>query len=469
MKVAVVGTGHVGVVTCVALATMGHEAVGIDVDSEKITLLQRGIAPFHEPGLNEALMRELRAGRVAFTDGMAQAIREAVVVFICVGTPARADGEADLQAMERSATAIARHASHGVVVVEKSTVPAGTADRLRLALFRVGDGLRFEVACNPEFLREGSALRDALEPDRIVIGVESERAAVVLRRLYEPVTRNGVPLIETDIRTAELAKAASNSFLALKISYANALARMCELLGADIRAVTEVMGSDARIGRAFLAAGLGYGGYCFPKDVVILERLAARLGYDFPLLREVDRLNREAVEATAAKIEEALWNLDEKRIAVFGLAFKPGTDDVRLSPALSLARRLLRSGASVVGFDPLASANAKDELPELEIAPDAYAAAADAQCVVIATDWDEFRDLDLAALRDVMAYPLVVDGRNVFDPAEMREAGFSYYPTGQSPVLIDPSQTWEVDLPRGRIGVNLARDGWDNPPAVVFP
>jgi UDPglucose 6-dehydrogenase len=396
---------------------------------------------------------------VAFTDSMTQAIREAVVVFICVGTPARGDGEANLLAMERSATAIAHHARDGVVVVEKSTVPAGTADRLRLALAREGDSLRFDVACNPEFLREGSALRDALEPDRIVIGVESERAAVVLRRLYEPLTRNGVPLIETDIKTAELAKAASNAFLALKISYANALARICERLGADIRAVTDVMGADARIGGSFLAAGLGYGGYCFPKDVVILERLAARVGYDFPLLREVDRLNHESVEATAAKIEEALWNLDEKRIAIFGLAFKPGTDDVRLSPALALARLLHRSGASIVGCDPLAAANAKDELPELEIAPDPYAAAANAHCVVIATDWDEFRSLDLAALRDVMAYPLVVDGRNIFDPEEMLAAGFSYYPTGQRPLLTDPSDTREVDVHRGRIGAPPG-SGW---------
>ena len=459
MKVAIIGTGHVGVVTCVAVASMGHEAVGFDVDSEKISLLQRAIAPFHEPGLNEALARELSAGRLAFTDAPAEAMHAAAIVFICVGTPAGPDGEANLLAMERSATAVAHHARDGVVVVEKSTVPAGTADRLRFVLAREGDGRRFNVACNPEFLREGTALSDALEPDRILIGVESERAAILLRRLYEPLTRKGIPLIETDLRTAELAKAASNAFLALKISYANALARICERLGGDIRTVTDVMGSDARIGRSFLAAGLGYGGYCFPKDVVILERLAARVGYDFGLLREVDRVNHESVEAIAAKVEDALWILDEKRIAVFGLAFKPGTDDVRLSPSLSLARRLLQSGASVVGYDPLASANAKDELPELEIAPDAYSAAADAHCVVIATDWDEFRDLDLAALRDVMAYPLVVDGRNVFDSTEMREAGFSYYPTGQAPVLIDPSETWDVDILRGRIAVKPG-SGW---------
>jgi len=433
------GTGHVGLVTCVAMSALGHRVVGTDVDEEKISLLLRGACPFYEPGLEEALASEMASGRLSFTPEGAEALAESEVIFICVGTPARANGEANLVAMESSARQIARHARDGVVVVEKSTVPAGTAERVRDTLARERKGFRFDVASNPEFLREGTALRDALEPDRIVIGAESERARETLRRLYEPLTDRGHLLIETDIATAELAKHASNAFLALKISFANAIARVCERAGADVTAVAEVMGTDPRIGREFLNAGLGYGGYCFPKDLVALERLAARLGYAFPLLKEVERLNEEAVEAAAAKVEEALWNLEDKRVAMLGLAFKPGTDDVRFSPALALARRLLHAGARVVGFDPKAAANAKHELPELELVGDPYEAASGAHCLVLATEWDEFRSLNLPALREVMAYPIVVDGRNAFDASAMVAAGFSYHPTGRPPA--SPTQT----------------------------
>jgi len=447
VKIAVMGTGHVGLVTSVALASLGHRVVGTDVDGEKISLLKRGACPFYEPGLEEALRREMSAGRLAFTPEESDALRDAEAIFICVGTPARSNGEANLVAMESSARAIARHARDGVVVIEKSTVPAGTAERVRDTLARERSGFTFDVASNPEFLREGTALHDALEPDRIVIGVESGRARDVLRRLYGPLTERGHLLIETDIATAELAKHASNAFLALKISFANALARVCERAGADITAVAGIMGTDPRIGRAFLNAGLGYGGYCFPKDLIALERLAARLGYEFPLLREVERLNDEAVQVAAAKIEEVLWNLEDKRIALLGLSFKPGTDDVRLSPALALAGRLLSAGARVIGFDPRALANAKQELPELEVAGDAYEAARDAHCLVLATEWDEFGALDLDALREVMAYPIVVDARNALDPARCAAAGFAYYPMGRPPVLPDPSS---ASLAEGR-------------------
>jgi UDPglucose 6-dehydrogenase len=267
-----------------------------------------------------------------------------------------------------------------------------------------------------------------------VVGVESPRSLEVLRRLYAPLLDDGVELIVTDIPTAELAKHASNAFLSLKISFANAMARICERAGADVTAVADVMGSDPRIGRAFLNAGLGYGGYCFPKDVAALRRLSERLGYPFPLLAEVERVNDEAVEAVAAKVEDALWNMESKRIAVLGLAFKPGTDDVRFSPSIALARRLLDSGAQVVGYDPHAGASAKEELPELELANDVYGAATGAHAIVIATDWEEFRELDLPRLRDVMTYPLVVDGRNLLDSDEMAGAGFWYYPTGRPAV-----------------------------------
>jgi UDPglucose 6-dehydrogenase len=447
VKITVMGTGHVGLVTCVTLATLGHEVVGTDVDSEKIELLRRGIPPFFEPGLEEALAQGSAAGRLSFTDSAAEALRDAEVVFICVGTPARADGEANLLAVEQSARDIARAAPDGAVVVEKSTVPAGTADRVRLTLEREGDGRGYDVVSNPEFLREGSAMHDSLRPDRIVIGVESDRALHAMRAVYAPLLDAGVRMIVTDIRTAELAKHASNAFLALKISFANALARLCERAGADVADVADVMGSDPRIGRAFLHAGLGYGGYCFPKDVAALRRLSERLGYPFPLLAEVERLNTEAVDAVASKVEEALWNLEGKRIALLGLSFKPGTDDVRFSPSLALAERLLASGAHVVGCDPRAGSNAKEELPALELADDAYEAAAGAHALVVGTEWPEFRELDLTVLRGTMAYPLVVDGRNLFDPDEMARAGFWYHPTGRPPTA--PARLAPVEVEGG--------------------
>ena len=457
LKVAVIGTGHVGLVTSVTFASIGHDVVGTDVDREKIDLLARGVSPFYEPGLEDAIHTETSSGRLRFTLDARDALRDAEVVFICVGTPARADGEANLVAMEQTASQIARHAQNDVVVVEKSTVPAGTADRVRTTLQREGRGLRFHMASNPEFLREGMAIHDALEPDRIVIGVGSARGLDVLRRLYAPLLEAGTPLIVTDIRTAELAKHASNAFLALKISFANALARVCERADADVTMVADIMGADPRIGRAFLDAGLGYGGYCFPKDVAALKHLSERFGYPFPLLGEVERVNDEAVAAVAAKVREALWNLEGKRIAILGLAFKPDTDDVRFSPALALARLLLAAGAQVVGCDPRAAGAAKEELPELELANDVYEAASGAHALVIGTDWTEFRGLQLATLREVMTYPLIVDGRNLLDPADFVDSGFWYYPTGRPPVIPEPSQ------PGGHV------DGSEHAPAPRQP
>jgi UDPglucose 6-dehydrogenase len=319
--------------------------------------------------------------------------------------------------------------------VEKSTVPAGTGDRLAVALTRERPDLPIEMVSNPEFLREGNAVKDALHPDRILIGATTEAALFAMRRVYAQLIERGIRLIETDIRTAELAKHACNAFLALKISYANALARLCERADADVQAVAEVMGTDPRIGRAFLDAGLGYGGYCFPKDLAAFERLAERLGYEFPLLAQVGRINDEAVATAANKVEEAVRNLEGKRVVLLGLAFKPGTDDVRFSPALELARRLIKRGAQVVGHDPRAQGNAMAELPGLESAADPYSAAADAHCLVVCTEWDEFRDLDLARLRAAMEYPVVVDARNLFDIETMRAAGFTYYPTGRPAVV----------------------------------
>ena len=433
MRVVVVGTGHVGLLTAATLAVLGHDVVGIDEDEEKIGRLAQGISPFFEPGLSELIDEGTAAGTLRF-EIKPLAVAGAEVLFICVGTPAKASGEANLIAVERSARALAVHLSGPVVVVEKSTVPAGTAERLWrvLALERPDLADEIEVVSNPEFLREGQAVDDSMRPDRILVGARSERGFEAMRRLYAPLIQAGARLIETDIQTAGLAKHASNAFLAMKISYVNALARLCERANADVTAVADVMGSDPRIGRAFLDAGLGWGGYCFPKDLQGFERLAFRLGYDFRLLREVERINDEAIGAAVEKVKDALWNLEDKRIALLGLSFKPRTDDVRLSPALALARRLIDEHATVVGYDPEAGANAKSELPELDVAPTVYDAVEGAHCMVVCTEWDEFRSLDLDRAKKLLAHPIVVDGRNLFDPAEMKAKGFVYYGTGRA-------------------------------------
>jgi UDPglucose 6-dehydrogenase len=419
------------------MAKLGHDVIGNDLDEEKIAMLRRGVPWFYEPGLQELLDETMESGKLSFTTDSAAAISGADVVFICVGTPPRASGEANLIAVEQVARDVARHGRPDVVVVEKSTVPAGTAQRVKrtLARERADFAGSAEVVSNPEFLKEGTAVEDSLHPDRILVGAETSKAYARMRELYGPLLEGGTKIIETDIATAELAKHACNAFLALKISYANALSRLCERSGADVVAVAEVMGADERIGRAFLNAGLGYGGYCFPKDIQAFERLAARVGAEFPLLREVARINDQAVESAANKVLEALWNVEGKKIALLGLAFKPGTDDVRSAPALALARLLLREGAHVVGYDPQGGSNAKAELPELEVCHDMYDALNDAHCMVLCTEWDEFKTLDLEKLHSLMAYPVVVDGRNLFDPQEMKNAGFSYYPTGRPHVV----------------------------------
>jgi UDPglucose 6-dehydrogenase len=435
MRLAVIGTGHVGLVTSVVFAHLGHEVGATDVDSEKISQLGRGSSPFFEPGMDDLLAEGMANGRLSFRQEAADVVRDADIAFICVGTPPRADGDANLASVERSAREIARHATRPLLVVEKSTVPAGTALRMHSMLFQERPDLVIDIVSNPEFLREGRAINDSLHPDRILVGAEALHGFEAMRELYRPLIEQGIPLIETDLATAELAKHASNAFLALKISFANAMARICERVGADVVTVADVMGSDPRIGRAFLDAGLGYGGSCFPKDIAAFQRLAGRLGWDFPLLTEIGRINDGAVEAAADKVKEALWNLEDKRVCLLGLAFKGETDDVRFAPALALARRLLGQGAHVVGYDPKASTNAKAELSELEIAADPYEAATDADCIVVCTDWEEFRALDLETIKRAMTYPVVVDGRNLFDPAAMTDLGFAYYPTGRRPVL----------------------------------
>jgi len=434
MRIGIIGLGHVGLPTAAALASIGHDVAATDVDGEKIALLSDGRVPFYEPGLDELVTEGTAAGRLRFSQDPADVVPGAEVVFICVGTPPTAGGEASLAAMESAGETIARHATGSVVVVEKSTVPAGTAERLRAAIRRYRRDLEVLIVSNPEFLREGRAVEDSLRPDRILVGADAPEALATMRRVYEPLLELGARWIETDLRTAELAKHASNAFLALKISYANALARICELAGADVIDIAEVMGADPRIGPDFLRAGLGYGGFCFPKDLVAFERLADRLGYRFPLLAEIARINDEAIDAAFQKVESVLWNLEGKRVTLLGLAFKPGTDDIRFAPALTLARKLLDGGANVVGTDPQAGVPAKAEVPDLEVVEDPYDALSGAHCAVVCTEWPEYRALDLARVRRTMAFPVMVDARNVFEPMDMAAAGFTHLPTGRRPI-----------------------------------
>ncbi len=430
MQIAIVGTGHVGLVTGACFAEMGHRVTCADNDAGKIGALRQRRMPFYEPGMEELVLRNVDAGRLDFTTDIGQAVDPAEVVFICVGTPQGAGGAADLSYIETVSREIAGHIRGYKVIVEKSTVPVQTGVRLQACIERwLKTPADFDVASNPEFLREGSAIQDALKPDRIVLGVASERAREVLTRLYAPYNAN---LLITDIQSAELIKHASNSFLAMKISYINAIAAICEATGADVEMVARGMGLDTRINRAFLNAGLGYGGYCFPKDVEAFIRIGQDLNYDFGLLREVQRINLDQRERLVRKIEKEMWVVKGKPIAQLGISYKPDTDDIRESPAIAIARMLVERGAVLRIYDPQAMDHARHSLEGAVFVADPYEAVRGADCLVIATEWREFRELDLARVKSLMAQPTVVDGRNLFDPAKMKALGFTYRCVGRA-------------------------------------
>jgi UDPglucose 6-dehydrogenase len=437
MNVGVIGSGRVGLVTGACLASLGHDVTCMDADAVKIAMLRDGRPHFYEPDLERLLTEGLERGLLRFVDKVEEAVVDAQVVMICVGRPPVGLDDKSLTAVEEAARAIARAAPPDLVVVVKSTVPPGTNGRVAQVVASERPDLSYSVVSSPEFLREGHAVKDTLEPDRLVVGTVAGDAAgrVAMRTLYAPLLEARRLLIETDPSTAELAKLSSNAFLALKISYANGLARMAERAGADVVGVTEIMGGDPRIGPDFLSAGLGYGGFCLPKDIVTLEKTAARLGYDFGLLREVVHINEEAVQVVAKIVEEAVWNLEGKRLLLLGAAFKAGTDDVRAAPSLALARLLLDEGATVVLWDPMAGAEAARELPGLEVAGDPIEGAAGAHCAVVCTEWPEFRALDMHKLADAMAEAVLVDARNCLDPIVAREAGFRYVAIGRGEPL----------------------------------
>ncbi|MGH7355370.1 MAG: UDP-glucose dehydrogenase family protein [Candidatus Rokuibacteriota bacterium] len=434
MNICVVGTGYVGLVTGAVFADLGNDVVCVDNKTDKIDALRAGRMPIDEPGLEEMVARNVADRRLAFTTDLAAAVKRSVIVFLTVGTPPRDDGHTDLSAVEAVARGIAQAMERHTVVVNKSTVPVGTGDFVRDVIARHQQApVPFDVVSNPEFLREGSAIEDTLRPDRIVIGAPTQQVAMTLLELYAPLER---PMIITDVPSAEMIKYASNAFLSTKISFINAIANMCELAGADITQVMKGMGLDPRIGPAFLNAGLGYGGSCFPKDTDSLVQIAASLGYDFALLKEVVEVNRERAGHFVAMIEKALGPLDHRVIAVLGLAFKPNTDDIREAKSVEVIRRLTEAGASVRAYDPVATANARAVLPASVVYCDSpYDAATGADGLALVTEWNEFKFLDLERLRSVMRRPVVFDGRNLWEPERMRRLGFEYHSIGRKPVL----------------------------------
>ncbi len=429
MNVCIIGTGYVGLVTGATLAELGNQVICVDNNEEKIALLNRGEIPIYEPGLSEMIASSRQAGRITFTTSIADGVKSSAIVFIAVSTPPKPDGSADLSAVAAVARVVAENLNGYKVVVDKSTVPVKTGEKVAETIKRYSkEGSEFDVVSNPEFLREGSALYDTFHPDRIVIGTASRRAADLLVDLYKPLE---APVIITDINSAEIIKHAANSFLATKISFANALARICEAAGANVEEVTRGVGLDNRVGDKFLNAGVGYGGSCFPKDVSAFIAISEELGYDFRLLKEVERINEEQSEYFFRKIKETLWILEDKKIAVLGLAFKPNTDDMRNAPAVRVIRRLQAEGAKVRAYDPKAMEKAREDLPDIEYCRDPYQAAEGAEALVILTEWNEFKEMNLERMKEILHQPIVIDGRNIYDPERMAEMGFTYCSVGR--------------------------------------
>jgi UDPglucose 6-dehydrogenase len=431
--IAVAGTGYVGLSTGTCFADMGNKVVCIDINEEKIKMLSEGRVPIYEPGLSEMIVRNVKGGRLSFTTSYEEALAEAEYVFICVGTPSGVDGEADLQYVRMAAESVARTMTRPLIVINKSTVPVGTGDWVADIIKRSQpQPVDFSVVSCPEFTREGSAIYDFMNPDRVVVGSRSQEAAERVAQLHIPLRAR---VVMTDLRTAEMIKYASNAFLATKISFINEIAVICEKLGADVEEVAQGMGFDRRIGAHFLNAGLGYGGSCFPKDVKALEHMAVVHGSHPQLLRAVIEINRDMRRWAVYNLREMLGGkIDGKKVGILGLAFKPNTDDIRESPALDIARLLMNEGAFVTGYDPVAMANASRQVPDLRLAEDPYELAGGADALLVCTEWNEFKQLDLGRLKGLMTQPVLVDGRNIYNPTIMKNFGFRYKAVGRGSV-----------------------------------
>ena len=433
MKIAVAGAGYVGLVTAACLAELGNDVTCVDIDEEKIKKLNNNIMPIYEPGLDKIVKRNWRENRLTFTADLKAAIKKSEIIFICVGTPPKDSGEADLSYVENVARTIAEVMDSCKVIVEKSTVPVHTGEDVARTIKAYNrHKVDFDVVSNPEFLREGSAVDDFMKPDRIVVGCESERARKVMKKLYGPLK---APILFTDIKSAEIIKHASNSFLATKISFINAIANICELAGADVEKVAEGMGLDRRIGRPFLSAGIGYGGFCFPKDAEAFIKIAERLGYDFKLLKATQEINSFQKKNFAKKVEKSLWTVKDKTIGILGLAFKPNTDDMRFAPSIDIIKELQKEGAAIKAYDPEAMENARHMLNGVIYCSDPYEAAEGADALLILTEWNEFKTLELKKIKELMKHSLVIDGRNIYDPEEMKKLGFRYISMGRKEVV----------------------------------
>jgi UDPglucose 6-dehydrogenase len=431
MDICIIGSGYVGLVTGACFAEVGHHVICVDNDQRKVDALKAGKIPIYEPGLEEIVHRNVSAQRLHFTNSIGEGVDKSTIVFIAVPTPPQPDGSVDLSYIERVAREIAGVLKEYRVIVDKSTVPVKTGEKVAETIKRYNKAkAEFDVVSNPEFLREGCAVADLMKPDRIVIGSSSERATDLMKKVYEPFV---APILVTDINSAELIKHAANSFLALKISYANALSAICEASGADIEKVVDGIGMDKRIGRNFLNAGLGYGGSCFPKDIAAFIAISEHLGIPFTLLKEVQHINKQQKERFLKRLRDTLWVLKDKKIAVWGLTFKPDTDDVRSSVAIDLVNDMIKEGAQVTAYDP----KGMDKVREFKLAEGArlvdspLAAVEGAEALVLATEWKEFTNVDLDQVKKRMHTPLVFDGRNLFDPPTMRNLGFDYHCIGR--------------------------------------
>jgi len=429
MKISIIGVGYVGLATATVFAEFGNDVVGADVDKDKIEKLNDGIMPIFEPGLKELVERNIKEKRLRFTNENRKAIEHGDVIFICVGTPPKDNGETDLKYVERVALEIANTINSYKIIVHKSTVPVETGERVKEIIGRnIKKNIDFDVVSNPEFLREGSAIKDTMGPDRIVIGADSEKAIGIMKKLYKSIK---APLIVTDIRSAELIKHASNSFLATKISFINAIARICDLTNADVEKVAEGMGYDKRIGREFLNAGIGYGGFCFPKDVQAFIKIAEKYNYDFKLLKATHDINEHQKKYFVEKVKKRLKTLSGKTIGVLGLAFKPNTDDMRFAPSVYIIKELQKENANIRAYDPEATEKAKSIFNDVEFCKDPYEVSKNADALLVLTEWNEFRELDLSKIKSMMNNALMIDGRNIYDPNEMKRLGFSYVSIGR--------------------------------------
>ena len=436
MDLSIIGSGYVGLVTGACFADVGHNVICVDNDAAKVEALKAGKVPIYEPGLEEVIHRNVSAHRLRFSGSVKEGVDNSQIVFIAVPTPQQPNGDVDLSYIEKVAREIAGVLTSYRVIVDKSTVPVKTGEKVAESIKRYNrHGAKFDVVSNPEFLREGCAVGDLMHPDRIVIGAQSEHAVDLMKKVYEPFM---APILVTDINSAELIKHAANSFLALKISYINAVSAICEASGADVEKVADGIGMDRRIGRTFLNAGIGYGGSCFPKDIAAFITISEQLGVPFNLLKEVQRINTGQKERFLKTIRETLWVLREKKIAVWGLTFKPDTDDLRSSVAIDLVAAMLREGAHVVAYDPKGMPKAGEikAIADVKLASSALEAIDGAEALIIATEWSEFANVDLAIVKQKMTTPIVFDGRNLFDPETMAQLGFQYHSIGRATVAL---------------------------------